>query len=222
MDNITLWLIFMIVDLSVVIIAFKLFGKIGLYGIIVMSIIIANIQVMKLIDIFGITITLGNILYGSIFFATDLLSEFFGKKEAKKAVWLGFFVLLVSTLYLQLTIIFLPSGNDFIHPHMKEIFSLLPRIALGSLIAYLISQHHDVWLFNLLKEKTNGRHLWLRNNASTLTSQLIDSTVFCLIAFLGVFPLAVFLQILITTYIFKVIVAAFDTPFMYLAKCIIS
>jgi len=80
----------MILDLSLVLVAYKLFGKIGLYATIVMSIIVANIQVLKLVDMFGFTVTLGNILYGSIFFATDLLSEFHGKKAAKKGVGLVF------------------------------------------------------------------------------------------------------------------------------------
>jgi queuosine precursor transporter len=77
---------------------------------------------------------------------------------------------------------------------------------------------HDVWAFHFWKEKTNGKMLWLRNNASTLVSQLIDSTIFCLIAFYGVFPTAVLVEILITTVIFKAIVSVLDTPFIYLAR----
>jgi len=218
MNNLILWIIFMILDLSLVLLAFKLFGKTGLYITIVMSIILANIQVIKIVDIFGITITLGNILYGSIFLATDLLSEFYGKKDARKGVWIGFFVMIVATIYMQLAIIFKPAADDFIQPHMVAIFSFLPRVVFASLVAYLISQMHDVWAFNYWKKKTKGKYLWLRNNASTVVSQLMDSAVFCTIAFLGVFPGSVFIQILITTYIFKVIVAAADTPFMYLAK----
>ncbi|HKL47658.1 MAG TPA: queuosine precursor transporter, partial [Candidatus Izemoplasmatales bacterium] len=76
----------------------------------------------------------------------------------------------------------------------------------------------DVWAFQFWKEKTKGKYLWLRNNLSTLVSQMIDSIVFCLIAFLGVFPMSVWFEILITTYLFKLIVAIFDTPFIYLAK----
>ncbi|MFC1691426.1 queuosine precursor transporter [Nanoarchaeota archaeon] len=222
MDNILLWLLFMFIDLSMVILAYKLFGKVGLYGMIVMSIIICNIQVLKLVDIFGVAVTLGNVLYGSIFFATDLLSEFHGKKAAKKGVWLGFFALVLATLYMQIALIFKPNIEDFVQPHMVAIFSLMPRIVVASLIAYLISQFHDIWAFHMWKKKTHGKHLWLRNNASTLISQLIDSAVFTTIAFLGVFPIGVFWQILITTYVFKLIVAIADTPFMYYAKYVLK
>jgi len=222
MNNLILWIIFMLVDLSLVILAFKLFGKIGLYTTIAMSIILANIQVIKVIDIFGITITLGNVLYGSIFLATDLLSEFYGKKDARKGVWIGFFVIIVATIYMQFALMFKPSVDDFIQPHMEAIFSFFPRIVFASMVAYLISQMHDVWAFNYWKKKTKGKYLWVRNNASTLVSQLIDSAIFCTIAFLGVFSGSIFFQILITTYIFKVVVAAVDTPFIYLAKHLIK
>lgn len=222
MDNLILWIIFMLVDLSLVILAFKLFGKVGLYITIAMSIILANIQVIKIIDIFGITITLGNVLYGSIFLATDLLSEFYGKKDARKGVWIGFFVMIVATIYMQFAIMFKPSVDDFIQPHMVAMFSFFPRIVFASMVAYLMSQMHDVWAFNFWKKKTKGKYLWIRNNASTVVSQLIDSAIFCTIAFLGVFSGSIFFQILITTYIFKVIVAAVDTPFIYLAKRLIK
>jgi uncharacterized integral membrane protein (TIGR00697 family) len=222
MNNVLLWILFMVVDLSAVLIAYKLFGKNGLYGIIVMSIIICNIQVLKLIDIFGIAVTLGNILYGSIFFATDLLSEMHGKKAARKGVWLGFFTLVLATIYMQIALQFAPNMDDFAHPHLQAIFSIVPRIVIGSLVAYLLSQHHDIWAFQFWKKKTKGKKLWLRNNASTLVSQLIDSVVFCFIAFWGLFPVSVFWQIMWTTYVFKLIVAAMDTPFMYFAKYVLG
>jgi hypothetical protein len=220
MENIVLWLIFMLLDLSMVLVAYKFFGKIGLYGVIVMSIIIANIQVLKLVDIFGFSVTLGNILYGSIFLATDILSEFHGKKEAQKGVWVGFFFLIISTVYMQIALRFIPAADDFAHPLLQGIFELMPRIVIASLIAYLISQTHDVWAFDFWKQKTQGKYLWLRNNASTLISQLIDSVIFSIVAFWGVFEMPIFWDILITTYLFKLLVAVADTPFMYVAKLI--
>ena len=83
------------------------------------------------------------------------------------------------------------------------------------MVAYLISQHLDVWIFNKIKQKTGGKMLWLRNNGSTLISQLVDSAIFTIIAFAGVYPLW---ELMLFTYIIKVIVAVLDTPFMYLAK----
>ncbi|MEA1885112.1 MAG: queuosine precursor transporter [Thermotogota bacterium] len=216
--NELIWIIFMIVDLSIALIVFRLFGKKGLFMLIAANIIICNIQVLKTVEMFGITATLGNVLYGSIFFATDVISELYGKKEAKRAVLIGFSSLLIMTLYMQFSLFFTPTPEDFASPHLSALFGFMPRIALGSLTAYLLSQFHDVWAFQFWKEKTKGKYLWLRNNLSTLVSQMIDSSVFCLIAFLGLFPMNVWFEILLTTYLFKLVVALFDTPFIYLAK----
>ena len=120
-----------------------------------------------------------------------------------------------------------PDESDFLSPALQEIFGFLPRIAVASLTAYLISQLYDVWIFNFLKKKTKGKHLWLRNNVSTMTSQLIDNVIFTGIAFVGlfgffgwqqVFEWSIILQIFIVSYVMKFIVAVLDTPFMYWAK----
>jgi queuosine precursor transporter len=222
MNNLTIWLLFMFICPSFVLLAYRFFGKEGLYTSIAMSIVIANIQVIKIIEIGGITITLGNILYGSIFLSTDILSEIYGKKSAKKGVMVGFFTMILAALYMQIAIMFKPSPEDFIQPHMIAMFSFMPRIIFASLIAYLLSQMHDVWAFNFCKKLTKGKHLWLRNNLSTIVSQLIDSLIFATIAFYGVFSLNVFWQILITTYILKLFISLFDTPFLYFAKYLIK
>lgn len=214
--NELLWIAFALLDLCLVVGVYRFFGKVGLYGLIVFNLLLCNIQVVKTVELFGLTTTLGNILYASVFLATDILSECHGKGEAKKAVLLGFVTLLMSVLYMQLALTFAPAADDFAQPHLSAIFGFLPRIAFASLAAYLVSQLHDVWAFHYLKQHIPG--LWLRNNVSTLASQVLDSLIFCLIAFWGVFPLDVFLEILMTTYLFKAVVAVLDTPFIYLAR----
>jgi uncharacterized integral membrane protein (TIGR00697 family) len=104
--------------------------------------------------------------------------------------------------------------------HLREVFSVMPRVVIASLVAYLVSQHHDIWAFAFWKQKTSGRYLWLRNNASTFVSQLADSVVFTLIAFLGVFETGILIQIIATTYVLKLIVAVIDTPFLYLSRIV--
>ncbi len=217
MPNELLWLILTLIDFGSLLIAYRLFGRVGLYAVIVISIILCNIQVLKIVEMFGLTATLGNALYGSIFLATDILNEVYGKKEAQRGVWIGFYALIFTTVIMQLALLFQPAGDDFIHPALQQIFSFLPRVAIASIIAYAVSQLHDVWLYNLIKNKTKGRYLWLRNNATTMISQLIDTAIFCSIAFWGVFPLDVFIEIAITTYLFKWAIAVLDTPFIYLS-----
>ncbi|HDS03520.1 MAG TPA: VUT family protein [Firmicutes bacterium] len=218
MSNELLWILFIFLDFGISIILFRLFKKEGLLAIIVMNIILCNIQVVKFIDIFGMTATLGNLLYGGIFWATDMLSEIYGKKVAQKGMVQGFAALFIMTVVMNFAIFFTPSSFDVMHPHIKAIFSLMPRIAIASLIAYLISQYHDIWAFHFWKEKTGGRHLWLRNNLSTLISQLLDSLIFTLMAFAGTLPFSQLIQIIITTYLLKLIVAIIDTPFIYIGR----
>ena len=218
MSNELLWLLMALIDFAALLLVFRLFGKEGLYIAIVISIIVCNLQVLKIVEIFGLTATLGNILYGSIFLATDLLSELYGKEKARRGVWFGFYALIFTTVIMQIALLFKPAADDFIDPALRQIFDFLPRVVVASVIAYMVSQFHDVWLFHILKNKFKGRHLWLRNNITTMTSQLIDSVIFCTIAFWGVFPNDIFLEILLTTYVIKWVVAFIDTPFIYLAR----
>ncbi len=234
MRNELLWIVFLFVELSVALVLFKAFGRMGLYSLVVMNVILCNIQVQKGVEIIGLTFTLGNILYGSIFFATDLLGELYGKREARRAVWLGFAVLLVTMVAMMFASEFKAAGYEeslrasgAIEALFGRFISLVKfdlsditfaRVAVASLIAYLVSQLHDVWAFHFWKGKTKGRHLWLRNNASTWVSQLLDSAIFCTLAFARAVPTGVFFEILLTTYGIKVVVAALDTPFIYLGR----
>jgi queuosine precursor transporter len=212
-------LIFVLVNFALVLAMYRIFGKTGLFVWIGVSTILANLQVVKTIEIFGLTATLGNAMYGTAFLVTDILNEKYGKKEAQKAVWLGFFTLLVMSIIMQMVLMFNPHPDDFAQGSLETIFGMIPRIAIGSLAAYLISQFTDVYIFTFLKKKfPKDSHFWIRNNGSTMISQLLDTLVFTTIAFLGEFPFEVWIQIVFTTYVLKWIVALFDTPFGYLAK----
>jgi queuosine precursor transporter len=219
MFNETLWFILLIVNFGSVLLIYRLFGKTGLLAWIPLATILANIQVLKTVELFGFQATLGNIAYASTFLVTDILSENYGKRDARRAVWLGFFSLLAMTVIMNLAITFRPAPDDFAQESLATIFSLMPRLALASFTAFALAQLHDVWAFHLWKKFFPAkRWLWLRNNASTLVSQLLDTSVFVAIAFIGIHSGAVLVEIFWTTYILKVVVAALDTPFVYLAS----
>ncbi|MBW2980621.1 queuosine precursor transporter [Candidatus Woesearchaeota archaeon] len=227
MYNELLWIILMFVIFLFTTIAYRLFGKIGLYAWMAIALVIANLQVLKTVEMFGWVTALGNVIYGTTFLSTDILSENYGKKEAKKAVFIGFFILIAMTTIMQLTLFFIPHESDFASPSLETIFGFMPRIVIASLCAYLVSQLHDVWAFNFWKKKFEGKHLWFRNNLSTMSSQLVDNVIFTLIAFVGFFGLfgweqvfewSLIFQIFILSYVMKWVVAAIDTPFVYLAK----
>ncbi len=214
-----LWLAFALVNFLAVTLAYKLFGKTGLLVWIGVGTILANIQVTKTIELFGLTATLGNIMYGTLFLVTDSLGEKYGLKDAKKAVYLGIFSLLATVIIMQMVLLFQPGADDFAQDSLVTIFGLLPRIALGSLTAYAIAQLFDVHIFNYLKVKQgDGKKLYARNILSTLLSQALDTLIFVPIAFLGVFPMTIVFEIALTTYFIKVLVAALDTPFVYWIK----
>lgn len=217
----------MLVNFLGIILAYRFFGRKGLYGWLAMAIILANIQVLKTVQIFGFVTALGNIIYGTTFLVTDILNENYGKKEARRAVWMGFFVLIMVTVIMQISISFIPDESDFASESLNTIFGFLPRIMIASLTAYIISQNHDVWAYNLWKRVFKGKHLWVRNNLSTIVSQLIDNVIFTWIAFVGlfglfgwkqVFPWDIIIQIFFVSYVMKIIVAVCDTPFVYLAR----
>jgi uncharacterized integral membrane protein (TIGR00697 family) len=216
MSNELLWLVFLVVQFGLLVGVYKLFGLTGLYVWIGFAIVAANIQVIKMIDLFGLPATLGNIMYGSIFLATDLINEKYGRKKAQKAVYIGFMIMVSFTAITQLSLAFTPNMDDFASESLLTIFSLLPRITAGSLIAYLVSQTLDVFLFDKIKAKfgTPGQ-LWIRNNGSTIVSQAIDTAIFTLIAFTGQYDMSVVISIFWTAYIIKLLTSIADTPFVY-------
>lgn len=219
MWNETVFFVTILANFSGIMMAYRFWGKTGLYCWIAMATIIANIEVVKTVSLFGLASTLGNVVYGTTFLATDILSENHGRKDAHRAVGIGFFSMMVFTVLMQLTLLFRPDASDFAAPAMATLFSLLPRLTIASLTAYLVSQFHDVEAYHFWWRRFPGsRFLWLRNNCSTLLSQALDSLLFVGIAFWGVFPLEELGQIFLSTYLIKALVALCDTPFLYVAQ----
>jgi queuosine precursor transporter len=216
--NELLWFLMLLLNFAAILTMYRIFGRIGLYAWVPIAVIIANIQVIKTVQLFGLTSSLGNIVYATSFLATDILSENHGKKDAGKAVGIGFLSLVSLTLFMNIALWFEPASIDFSQESMETLYALLPRIALASFVAYGVSQAHDVWAYAWLKRRRpDSRWIWLRNNASTMISQAIDSLIFVAIAFIGIVPAREFWEIALTTYVLKWIVAAADTPLVYLA-----
>jgi hypothetical protein len=200
---------------------YRFFGKSGLFVWVAIGTVIANIQVTKTIEIFGITATLGNILFASIYLATDILNDIYGRKTAKRAVWLGFVSVIVMVLLMSISVMFKPAESDIAQQSMETLFAVVPRIALGSIIAYIIGQYFDVYIFNFIKKYfSSDRTFIVRAYGSTAISSIIDTALFTLIAFYGLMPNAVLFEIFLTTYLFKLITTICNVPFGYMAKSI--
>lgn len=203
---------------------YKLFGKTGLYCISVIATVIANIEVTIIINAFGMEQTLGNVLFAVTFLITDILSECEGKKSAQTAVYAGIFSSIFFLLISQSWRLYVPSSADTMMPAIKEVFSSTPRMIFASLAVYAISQMFDVWLYHkwwTFTEKKFGdkrRFLWLRNNGSTLISQIINSALFTTVAFLGTYNIQTLLSIFVSSYVIYFFTSLLDTPFVYLAR----
>jgi uncharacterized integral membrane protein (TIGR00697 family) len=220
-----LWLTTLVLDLGGTVLLYRLFGKAGLQVAIATAIILANLQGPKLTVIFGMETSLGVIFYSSIFFATDVLSENYGKAEANKAVRMGFAVSVIVLVMLSLALLYLPSQKpetaEFsatMHNAFATIVNFTPRMIAGSLLAYIISQSFDVWAFHQIKTITGDRWLWLRNNLSTMSSQVIDTAIFTLVVWAPIVGIRSALALGFAKYVFKLAIAMIDTGFIYWAR----
>lgn len=203
----------------VMVLMYRCFGKQGLIAWVAIGTIIANIQVIKTVDIFGISATLGNVMFASIYLATDILNDIYGRKVAKRAVWLGFSSTLVMIIVMQMSLHFIPAPEDISQKALSTIFDLVPRIALGSIIAYIIGQHVDVFIFSMIKKVfQSDKTFIIRVYGSTVLSSIIDTALFVTIAFIGTLPASVVFEIFITTYVLKLVSTIFNVPFGYIAK----
>jgi uncharacterized integral membrane protein (TIGR00697 family) len=223
MFNLAWGVLFVGVNFALFLLCYRFFGRKGLFAWVGFATVVANIQVVKTIELdlfgFAMVMTLGNTIYASISMTMDLLNEKFGQRDAKQAVWLGFFTLLATTVIMQMVLFFEPQETDIAQSSMETLFGLMPRLAIGSLSAFLISQYLDVQLFGRIRARfSNKNQFWVRINLSTAVSQLIDTVIFCTIAFAGLYTTEVWLEIVLTTYLLKFIISAAGTPVLYWAR----
>ena len=220
MHNAAVYFVWIIVDLCLLLAAFALWGKYGIIAFISATVVLMNIFVLKGIRLFGLDATGGNVLYASIFLGTDILAEYYGRREARRAVFMGFFISVLFLVASRFILLFTPADWDQQHEAMLQLFTPVWRVVAASMAAYLLSQNLDVVSYTWLKKRLPNQ-LWIRNNGSTWSSQIVDTVVFCAVAFAGVYTTSVLTGIMISTYLLKILVAAIDTPFIYLTRPVV-
>ena len=224
MKNELLLILSVVLVYSVVIISYRLFGKDGLYAMSVFATVFANIEVLILVKGFGMEMTLGNVMFASTYLVTDILSENEGKQSAARAVWLGVFASVAMLLFSQYALLYSPASSDWAMPHISAIFSSTPRLLLASFLGYVISQRFDVWLYHKWWDYTTKKtgdskgYLWLRNNGSTLVSQLVNTVIFTTVAFYGWYDTPSMINIMISSYVIYIATSLLDTPVVYIAR----
>lgn len=200
-----------------VLVFYKFFGKVGLFVWSAFAVVLANIEVAKCINVFSLSTTLGNALFASSFFATDILSEMYGYKASKKNAFICLLAVVAFVLFMQIDLKYVPNSEDFVSNSMNNLFALSPRICIASVSMMFISSLFNARIFKYLKEKF-PKYLWLRNNVSTIVCQVVENFLFHTIAFSGVFSIQVICELTLTVSAIEAIIALLDTPFLYLAK----
>ena len=208
----------------------KLAAKIYLYlaALFITSLVVSNLIFQKFFywypfdgKIFGsrlFELSVGILPYPITFLITDLISEIYGKIAANRVVTAGIFASFFS-MGILLIADYVPAmeSSPVDNATFTQVFSLSPLAVLASMIAYLLAQFVDIRIYHFWKKLTNGKMLWLRNNFTTIASQFLDTfSVVCLLSVFGVLPWDLFFGLVLSGFIFKVIVALLDTPLLYL------
>lgn len=191
-----------------------------LCAIFISSLVTCNLIANKFVTVdlgFKIFIVSAGILpYPLTFLVTDLISELYGQKKANIVVFSGFIASMFVLLFLWLGGQFNAIPDSIVNDDTyNNVFQNAWRIIAASMIAYLFAQFIDVRIFHFWKRLTNGKHLWLRNNGSTIASQLVDTTLVVMILFVGVWESSMIVSAIIDGWLFKMLMAAFDTPIIY-------
>ena len=196
----------------------KMFGKEGVIAWVGLATILANVITAKNATIFGFSTAIGSVMFASTFLATDILSECYSEQDAKKAVYLGLFSSALLIISTQIALKYIPSEIDYADGAMQTLFAMNLRISFSSMVMYFIANMADIYIFNKLKEKMNGRQMWLRNNVSTILCNCLENFGFIGLAFWGLYNLQTIMVIAFSTSVIEMIVALLDTPFLYIAK----
>jgi uncharacterized integral membrane protein (TIGR00697 family) len=188
------------------------------------SLVVSNLIFQKFFywnpfGLFRFEISVGILPYPITFLITDIISEIYGKKKASQVVITGIFASFFSVL-IVLVANYTPATewSPVDNILFTKVFGLSPIAVMASMMAYLFAQFIDIKIFHFWKEKTKGKHLWLRNNFSTFSSQFIDTfTVVLLLTLFDVLSWRLFGSLLLSGFLFKIIVALLDTPLLYVA-----
>jgi len=195
------------------------FKLILLSSIFIAGLLAANTLGSKVTTLFGIAVSVGIFAYPLTFMVTDVIAEVYGKKKAKQVV-IAALIAQVLVLILTYVAVKLPPASRYqLNSEYVAVFNSSIRMMIASLIAFTVSQTHDIWAFEFWRNLTKNKFLWLRNNLSTFVSQAMDTLLFMFIAFYGVsdkFTVGFILHLCLTYWLFKITFAALDTPFVYL------
>ena len=226
MPNEVLIILSFLITYGGVVAFYRFFGKTGLLAFNILATILANIEVLLLVRAFGVEMTLGNVLFASTFLITDVLSENHSRKDANRAVVISTLCSIMFVALSQMWLLYSLSENDWAGSAIHTIFSSTPRIVCASLAVYLVSQLTDVWLYHKWWDWCKKRFgdekkgLWIRNNGSTMISQLLNTFLYTVLAFYGTYDIKTLVSIFVSSYMIYFFTSLLDTPFVYWCRMI--
>jgi len=192
------------------------FGFGILLTIFVAAYIMAPLLAVKLISIGGIIVPAGILAYSLTFPCTDITAEMYGERYARRMVIFGLIAICVSNFLIQISVYWPAADFWEQQASYQAIFGGSLRFFVAGLLAYIVSQLTDVWIFAKVRQKMDGKWLWFRNNVSTAISKFLDMTIFVLIAFYGVYDMGQLWTIIFGGWLIHLVIAAADTPLVYL------
>jgi len=208
----------------------RLYGAAGLMVYSSLAVVVANLQVQTATryKFFHEPVALGTIVFSSIFIVSSILTEYYGKAQARKAVWLSFIGMVLVTFFMLMTIGFKPAAGFYeAHRAMCTLFFPAPALIAASLIAYLVGQLNDIWIFAALSHLTRRKFLWFRSLLAMLIGAFLDNLIFSVLAWIifAAHPLpwkTVLFTYVLGTYILRVFVALIGIPFVYFARLMVK
>lgn len=219
MNNIIVFLVIQVICYALLLAFYRLWGREGVFGWIAIASVMGNIAC-------NLVYCLGPFEHGggcapmaSVFLATDILAENHGREDARKGAYVSIASILAYMVLAQLALLIQPAASDWGMEHFRAVLKFSPRFSILSVVAVAVSGMLDVALFSHFKGRDKGdRLLWLRNNVSTMASQVVDNVLFMGVAYIGLLPFGTILRMILMCTIVEFVSAILDTPFMYAAK----
>ena len=209
-----------------ILLSFKYFGAFGLVCYSVLAITIANMQVLKLgvFPFINEPIALGTVVFTTLFTTSDLITEHYGAALAKKTIYLIFLMQVFVTISMALVISHPEIGSEksLAQTALETLFTPSLRLLFASLVAFVVSQHIDIYIFSALKKRHGGNYLWIRGNASTLISGVFDTVVFSFLAWIVLAPSPLPISTVVIGFIgfsqmLRALISILSTPLLYIS-----
>lgn len=216
MNNIFLLALEVLFAFGMLVFCSKAFGRAGLIAWVGVATILANLLAVKTVDICGMAVSMGAGWFGSVFLATDIISELYDKVDAKKAVLFGLFSNLLFVVASQITLAYVPSAVDYAHDYMAGLFELNLRLSIASAVMYALANLADISIYNALRDRMHG-HMWIRNNVATVLTNCSENFGLLFLAFWGIYDAKTIMTMALCTSAVEMVVAFCDTPFLYIA-----